>query len=291
MKKSRIAPGVFSFMMALAIGSSCWLVTAPVMGASTSVSIVDFSFNPSSVTIHANDSVVWNWVGPTTHTSTSDTAGLWDSGFMGSAAPQFSHTFPSSGSFPYHCTLHPFMTASVTVQAQTQTNVPPTVSITSPTNGAVFAAPWSGTIKVTSADSDGTVTQLQFLADATVLGTLTNPPANASFTVTNLAAGNHTLKAVATDNGGASTPSAGISITVAAPGPISLGSAKKSSATSFQFNYGATPGLSYVVQRSSNLISWISLATNSASTSQGSFTDNAASAAANFYRVKLLANP
>ena len=263
------------------------------MGASTSVSIVDFSFNPSSVTIHVNDSVIWTWIGPTTHTSTSNPgdATVWDSGFMSAANTQFTQTFPSGGSFPYHCTLHSFMTASVTVQAQTQTNVPPTVSITSPTNGAVFAAPWSGTIKATAADSDGTVTRLQFLAGTTVLGTLTNPPANASFTVTNLAAGNYTLKAIATDNGGTSTTSVGVSITVAAPGPISLGSVKKSSATSFQFNYGATPGLSYVVQRSTNLISWISLATNSASTSQGSFTDNAASAAANFYRVKLLANP
>jgi plastocyanin len=288
MKKSRIARSFLSFIT-LAMWSSCWVATLPVRGASASVSIVDFSFNPSSVTIQANDSVVWNWLGPTTHTSTSDTS-LWNSGFLSSGNAQFSHTFSASGSFPYHCTLHPFMTASVTVRAPVQTNVPPTVSITAPTNGAVFAAPWTGTIMAASADSDGTVTQLQFMAGTTVLGKLANPPANASFTVTNLAAGSYTLKAIATDNGGASTTSSGVGITVAAPAPNSLSSAKKSSPTSFQLSYSTTPGLSYVVQRSADLFHWNPLATNSASGSQGSFTDNAASAAANFYRVKLLPN-
>jgi plastocyanin len=288
MKKSRSA-WRFLTSLTLASGFWCWLGTLPASGASTNVSIVDYSFNPSSVTIHVNDSVVWNWVGPTTHTTTD--TGVWDSGFLSSGNAQFTRTFTSSGSFPYHCTLHAFMTASVTVQAQTQSNVPPTVSITAPTNGAVFSSPWTGTIKATASDSDGTVTKIQFMAGATVLGTLNSPPTNPTFTVTNLAAGNYLLTAVATDNGGASTPSAGISITVVAPAPINLGSVKKSSATSFQLNYSATPGLNYVVQRSANLLSWTSLATNSASTSQASFTDTAATAAANFYRIKLLPNP
>jgi len=98
MKNSRISRSFLS-LIALVIGSSCWVTTLPVHGASTSVSIVDFSFNPSTVTINVNDSVVWNWVGPTTHTSTSDTS-LWDSGFMGAGNTQFSHMFGSSGSFP-----------------------------------------------------------------------------------------------------------------------------------------------------------------------------------------------
>jgi Bacterial Ig domain len=144
---------------------------------------------------------------------------------------------------------------------------------------AVFAAPWTGVIKATAADSEGTVTQLQFMAGVTVLGRLINPPANASFTVTNLAAGSYTLKAVATDNGGASTTSSGISITAVAPAPISLNSVKQSSTTSFQLSYSTTPGLSYIVQRSADLFHWNPLATNSASGSQASFTDNAASEA------------
>src|SRR5581483_3063161 len=198
---------VFSISAAL---MACFAM--PVLGASANVDIVDFSFNPASVTVHVNDSVTWTWIGPTVHTATSDT-GLWDSGLLSSSSTTFTHAFTSSGSFPYFCEVHPFMTASVTVQAQTA-NVPPTVSITSPTNGATFAAPWSGTIQATVADSDGTVTQIVFMAGPTLLGTIPNPPANPNISVTNLAAGNYSLTAVATDNDGASTTSASVNIVV-----------------------------------------------------------------------------
>lgn len=292
MKRMRIARWLLSSIVP-ALGVSVWVAPLPVQGASTNVNIVDFAFNPASVTIQAHDSVVWTWTASFTHTTTSNTndTTVWDSGFMNATAPKFTNTFNANGTFPYHCTVHPtLMLGTVTVGSQIATNVPPTVSITAPTNGTVFAAPWTGAIKATDGDSDGTVTQLQFLAGATVLGTLTNPPANASFTVTNLAAGSYTLKAVATDNGGASTTSSGVSITVAAPAPISLSSPKKLSAASFQLSYSTTPGLSYVVQRSADLFHWNPLATNSASGSQASFTDNAAPAASNFYRVELLPN-
>jgi hypothetical protein len=179
------------------------------------------------------------------------------------------------------------MTGSVVVQGPAQSNAPPTVSITSPTNGAVFAAPWSGTISVSSSDSDGTVTQLQVLAGTTVLGTVTNPPASASVSVTNLAAGSYLLTAVAMDNGGSTNISATISITVGAGSPLSLSSPTRLSNTSFQFTYGTTPGANYIVQRSGDLINWSSLATNNAAGNQATFTDSAASANANFYRVKL----
>jgi hypothetical protein len=177
------------------------------------VNIVDFAFNPASVSIHVNDSVVWTWIGPTVHTATSDT-GLWDSGLLDTPGAQFTHTFTASGSFPYFCQVHPFMTASVSVQSQPPPNIPPTASITSPTNGATFPAPWSGTIQAIVGDSDGTVTQVVFLAGSSVLGTISNPPANPSVNVSNVAAGAYTLTAVATDNGGASTISTPVNITV-----------------------------------------------------------------------------
>ncbi len=42
-------------------------------------------------------------------------------------------------------------------------NVPPTVTITNPASGTVFAAPASVTIQASASDSDGTVTNVQFL--------------------------------------------------------------------------------------------------------------------------------
>ena len=56
--------------------------------------------------------------------------------------------------------------------------MPPSVAITSPTNGATFAAPWTGTIHATVSDPDGTVSKVDFFAGATRLGTVTNPPAS-----------------------------------------------------------------------------------------------------------------
>src|ERR1700732_5391304 len=77
---------------------------------------------------------------------------------------------------------------------------------------AAFVAPWTGKVSTTASDTDGTVSKIDFLAGSTLLGTITGPPPNASFTVTNLAAGSYTLTAVATDNGGAAMTSAGVNI-------------------------------------------------------------------------------
>ena len=102
-----------------------WLVAHSSPGATANVSIVDFAFNPASVTVQVNDTVVWTWVGPTTHSTTSDN-GLWNSGLLNPTTSTFSFTFKSGGSYPYFCEVHPFMTASVTVQ--NQTNPPPAVT-------------------------------------------------------------------------------------------------------------------------------------------------------------------
>ncbi|PWU12389.1 MAG: glucose dehydrogenase [Verrucomicrobia bacterium] len=101
----------------------------------------------------------------------------------------------------------------------TPSDVPPTVFITSPTNGATFTAPAVVNITATAADSDGTVTNVSFFDGATPLGGTNNTP----YTVTaTLAAGNHALTAVATDNAGISTASSNINVTVSTPPPLSV---------------------------------------------------------------------
>jgi len=67
-----------------------------------------FCFSPSTVTIHAGDTVQWIW-SSTGHSSTSGTpgqpSGAWDSGILSQGA-MFTHTFNTVGSFPYYCTPH-----------------------------------------------------------------------------------------------------------------------------------------------------------------------------------------
>lgn len=101
---------------------------------------------------------------------------------------------------------------AVTVVVNPVVNTPPTVSITSPVNNATFPAPASITINANAADANGTVTNVQFFNGTTLLGSDASAPY--SFVWTNVAAGTYTLTARTTDNAGAITTSAAITVTV-----------------------------------------------------------------------------
>lgn len=95
------------------------------------------------------------------------------------------------------------------------TNEPPAVSVIGPTNGATFAAPASVLLEATASDSDGSVTKVEFFEGSTKLGEDTSSPY--SYAWQSVAAGTYTLTARATDDDGATTTSAEVSITVEAP--------------------------------------------------------------------------
>src|SRR5258706_2627196 len=99
-------------------------------------------------------------------------------------------------------------------------NTAPTVSITSPANNAIFAVPANITVNATAADSDGTVTKVDFFDGATLVGTSTAAPY--SFTITNAAGGSHVLTAKATANRGTVTTSAAITVSVDAATTVSI---------------------------------------------------------------------
>lgn len=96
-------------------------------------------------------------------------------------------------------------------------NALPAVTLTSPSNGASFSAPATVALSATAADGDGTIARVEFLAGSTVLATVTTPPY--TYNWTNVAAGNYTLRARATDNQNASTTSAPVGIAVNAVAP------------------------------------------------------------------------
>ena len=90
-------------------------------------------------------------------------------------------------------------------------NVPPTVAIASPTNGASFTSPANVPITANANDPDGSVTNVAFFDGGAFLGGTNSTP----YTVTaSLASGGHALTAVATDNLGLSTTSAVVNVTV-----------------------------------------------------------------------------
>jgi LPXTG-motif cell wall-anchored protein len=83
--------------------------------ASGSVTIADFSFSPGSLTVSQGDTVTWVNNGPTPHSATA-TGGSFDTGIL-KAGQSASHTFDQAGTFSYYCQPHPFMKATIVVQA------------------------------------------------------------------------------------------------------------------------------------------------------------------------------
>jgi Cellulase (glycosyl hydrolase family 5)/Bacterial Ig domain len=94
----------------------------------------------------------------------------------------------------------------------TTTNIPPSVSITSPTNNAAFNAPGSVTITASATDADGTIGKVELFNGSTLLATLTSAPY--TYTWSNVAAGTYTITAKATDNSAAVTTSPAVNVVV-----------------------------------------------------------------------------
>lgn len=76
--------------------------------------IQGMAFHPSTITVSAGTAVKWTNKDNASHTVTSDT-GLFDSGSIANSGT-YSFTFDSAGTYQYHCTIHPNMTAKVVVQ-------------------------------------------------------------------------------------------------------------------------------------------------------------------------------
>lgn len=104
-------------------------------------------------------------------------------------------------------------TSSSVVSVVVVANALPNVAVTSPASNARFVAPATVSITANAADSDGSITKVDFFAGATLIGTSTSAP----YTVTwsNVAAGSYSFTAKATDNAGGVTTSAAVPITVA----------------------------------------------------------------------------
>jgi hypothetical protein len=96
------------------------------------------------------------------------------------------------------------------------TTTPPVVSITNPPSGASFLAPASITINADATDADD-ISKVEFLQGSTVLSTDITFPY--SFTWNNVAVGNYTLTARATDGVGGTATSNPISVSVVATFP------------------------------------------------------------------------
>lgn len=93
----------------------------------------------------------------------------------------------------------------------TSSNVAPTVDLTNPTSSTDIFVDDLVSLTATAADSDGSVTKVEFYVDDALIGMATDSPYTVNW---NAIGGAHTFKAIATDDKGASTISAEITVTV-----------------------------------------------------------------------------
>ena len=137
---------------------------------------------------------------------------------------------------------------------QASGNLRPLVSLTSPPNGTnilLETAPALLSLTATASDLDGTVAKVEFYAGPVKLGQATTSPY--AMLWTNPASGSYHLTAVATDNGGATTVSAPVGLSIfTVPQPVSLAIAQQG--TNFQLSWPASATASSLLWASNSLV-------------------------------------
>jgi plastocyanin len=265
--------------------SLCWCGLLFALGAATasaanfSVTTFGTSFSPSSITINTGDTVTWNNLFG--HTVTGNAA---NEPFCGTSTPPTgtcSVTFNTAGTFTYRCIPHAGfgMTGSVTVN---QAATPPAVNITNPPGNSLFAAPASVGVGVQATDADGNVVSVQVLTNGVAGAMDTTLPF--SITLSNLAAGNYAVRARATDNQGLSATSPPVTIRVVNRPALSF---TRGSTGPVELRFNTVAGVNYVIEESSTLTNFSSIATNAGNGGVVQFLETNAAPGQNNYRLRL----
>jgi plastocyanin len=100
------------FVIASTVRLTPWPLVAEADSAA--VKIDNFSFTPSTITVPAGTEVRWTNRDDIPHTVVAD-----DNSFKSKALDtdqEFAFTFTKPGTYKYFCSLHPRMTATVTVK-------------------------------------------------------------------------------------------------------------------------------------------------------------------------------
>jgi hypothetical protein len=205
--------GTYSVTVAGTCGTVSRNATLTVNASTTATSLVStFKNVGDSVTF----STVTSGTGPFSYVWKKN--GVVLSGQTGSSLTLVNLAFGDAGTYSVEVTG----TCNMAIQSATLTiNHPPTVAITSPTNGAVFLAPADFTVLADAQDVDGTISKVEFFTAGNPLAETTNA-APYFVVLTNVQAGTYTFTARATDNLGATGVSAPVTITVLEQLPLTI---------------------------------------------------------------------
>lgn len=79
------------------------------------VSIANFAFSPSAISVKKGTKVTWTNNDSTAHTVTESDGKTGPDSQLINPGSSYSFTYSSTGTFNYHCTIHSTMTGTVTV--------------------------------------------------------------------------------------------------------------------------------------------------------------------------------
>jgi len=175
------------------------------------ITIVDYQYNPSNITVPIGTKVIWTNNGPSEHTVTSDT-NIFNSGTI-AVGHEWNYTFNQAGQFPYHCGFHPSMHGIVIVTGGG--NLPPN----KPTIDGPSSVKVGAIINYTAVTTDPDGDNIQYYfdwGDGTNTGWL---PAVPSGTISHQShtwskKGTYTISAKARDTSLAESPTATLSVKV-----------------------------------------------------------------------------
>ena len=122
------------------LSTATLLISVPAASAQDkmTVSIQDFFFNPGQLTVAPGTTVTWVNEGEAPHTVTSTDGKELDSATL-QPGDTYSFTFKdddAGGTYAHQCTIHPQMTASVTVSGGGEMTTPSASASTSPSASA-----------------------------------------------------------------------------------------------------------------------------------------------------------
>ena len=267
------------------------------LAASFTVTMSSFTFTPSNRVIAVGDQVTWTNISTglgSTHTSTRGDPLCSTNGFVGTfwhsgnvvshATYTFTFTNFAAGTYTYLCVPHcsvQGMRGAITIT--NPPNTPPTVSITNPIANAAFPAPADIALGADASDVGGSVTNVQFFFNGTLVASLVASPYN--FTLNNVAAGNYSFTAIAKNNFGTASTSSVVPVFVLTNAILSQPSRFPNG--QFRLTISGIAGQTYATDASSNLLDWKAIATNVAPANIFNVTDSTSTnILQRFYRAR-----
>ena len=110
-----LAGAYFIFFKNPAQANTAGNLPGTTINSGNNVHIKNMAFSPATLTIKVGDTITWTNQDSASHTVTSDSGTELNSATLVNTQT-YSHTFNTAGTFPYHCSIHPGMKATIIVQ-------------------------------------------------------------------------------------------------------------------------------------------------------------------------------